>query len=693
MASNDYGVQSSSWLYGIPDFYSGALFVYFNDLANIAHNSPPCAERKLALFQQASGAANAIGNTIRKTTDDIGTIQNALNFLLTISNSEQNKELKVLQQYRDLLKQTLPEDDTIDQYLSAFSDPSILSDSQRLIDVYQHIVKYLTVIRTNAEQYKQRLQNFKRHQELTMHELYDDDFRMRLAGEIHSIEVSATGQLTKNYKDNDAVYASLLRSTVGDYIVSHDILSKISMNDDILAIISAIAIDLEAFIEKEMIQLKKDTRLASYDTQELKDMMQNYLDSESREQTRLEKAIEKNGKELRDILNATETILGIRKDYMTDPEKLFESREKSYKKQLGRNDSIINKIVDKELNKDILEKLFSLKFTNTAENKSIHGNIFELLNVIINENTVKVSGSAATDTITLGSVQITLNPSFDTSELMEHVRNISQQFTNFATKQRKDRFDQQERAFKTMNSIVEEQTQAIDTLLQKMESEGLDVDDVFIYHDSLKLYKSMETGESNRFEGRELNILNYIDEMYAINNLGDLALPQKDALQFLIMNLPEGAVGSGQKDTIEKYLGLFAGMLMFDDAVNMAKEAVAKTSSDEGGAKARNIHLYNLNGFYIPASMLLRYTYETMSNFLNNITKYGTKVSISTKVASEYISDWLSNQWRHGEDNSEKYYYYYSANEWARVGEAVANSISIRIIFFSAFATFIQNLP
>jgi hypothetical protein len=48
-------------------------------------------------------------------------------------------------------------------------------------------------------------------------------------------------------------------------------------------------------------------------------------------------------------------------------------------------------------------------------------------------------------------------------------------------------------------------------------------------------------------------------------------------------------------------------MVMFDDLANMAKEAVSMINAFSPSGKIMQIHLYNLNGIYVPASMILSY--------------------------------------------------------------------------------------
>jgi len=81
-------------------------------------------------------------------------------------------------------------------------------------------------------------------------------------------------------------------------------------------------------------------------------------------------------------------------------------------------------------------------FSSTGSS-TIHGNIFELINVVLNENSIKVMGSAATDTITIGSILLKLNNNFDKSAAMKEIRKVGKAFSDYAEHIRKDRFDDQ----------------------------------------------------------------------------------------------------------------------------------------------------------------------------------------------------------------------------------------------------------
>jgi hypothetical protein len=63
--------------------------------------------------------------------------------------------------------------------------------------------------------------------------------------------------------------------------------------------------------------------------------------------------------------------------------------------------------------------------------------------------------------------------------------------------------------------------------------------------------------------------MSYIDDLYSMSNSFSFPV-SRDELGFLAINLMPGAAAAEYKDPLEKYLSLYAGMVMFDDLTNMA---------------------------------------------------------------------------------------------------------------------------
>lgn len=703
----DQGVNNTTWHYGIPEFSLSSLFTYFDSL-NEGAKSPLLAARKIGLYNQAATTAENIASSI----DTDSKIKNsAKDFLLKVAISEQAKEKKALEKYKEKLKKALPEETELDDILKQFN-ADLFKDTEQLQSIYQRIIKYLTIIRKGATDYQNRLESFKHHQDVdgTLEALHHDDFRMRMKGELHAIENSVVGAATKAQKDSEEVYASLLRQAVGKYMVSRDILSKCETGEDIVAITTAITMDIEQYMDNELRKLK-GTDLRNYTKKEIrtivKDKLQAFSDNTDREETRLEKAINNNEQELQDILSAMKETLGIK----IAGEKTRTQRANNYEKQKNKRDSIINKLVSESggrLDDERLNQLFKITFTNTTSN-TLHGNLFEALQVVLEEHATKVRGSAAVDVLTLGEINITPNLNFDIDTLMNEIRYIGNEFSNYALEQHENRFDSLTQRYNTLNERVKGATQRINTTLRQLEEQGIETEDIFIYHDSLKLYKTMESNKlgSTKFHGRDLQILSYIDELYSMSGIQELELIQKESLQFLALNIADEAAGAKQKNILADYFGTFAGILMFGDVQNIAEEAILQINQNATQTQAYNIHLYNLNGFYVPASMILFATYNALDTFDKELQKnWGASVYINTSAATNIINAWNDGEWRHGINKykdkkkgilnpefTKGMETYYSVNEWARVGEAISSATTVRIQFLAAFAEIIKQIP
>lgn len=148
---------------------------------------------------------------------------------------------------------------------------------------------------------------------------------------------------------------------------------------------------------------------------------------------------------------------------------------------------------------------------------------------------------------------------------------------------------------------------------------------LFIYHESLKLSSQAET-RAHAFKGRTMSILSYIaalDSMNTgLNSRTDTAnVVDTNELEFLAYNLFPGSAGdiAGIKGPLERYFSIFAGMLMFDDIANMTTEAVQEVQSLSTFQRVEQIHLYNLNGVYVPASLILSSMYHAMQDIATEL--------------------------------------------------------------------------
>ena len=158
---------------------------------------------------------------------------------------------------------------------------------------------------------------------------------------------------------------------------------------------------------------------------------------------------------------------------------------------------------------------------------------------------------------------------------------------------------------------------------EKLNSFLKDMQTSFIVHESTKFYLSLEHGKNREFSGREMSIFHYLDEAAYTGSFNPTVLT------FMAMNLATDAIGAANKEPLETYLSIFAGLIMFDDFAVVAKNLTNQIDL----SNIKNIHLYKLQSMYFPASYFLQMTYNRLLNMeqeLYNDNAFRTNITVPT---------------------------------------------------------------
>lgn len=150
--------------------------------------------------------------------------------------------------------------------------------------------------------------------------------------------------------------------------------------------------------------------------------------------------------------------------------------------------------------------------------------------------------------------------------------------------------------------------------LQELDTKINGIAHSFIIHDTVKLYKSLESNNSSNFSsftGRQMNIFNYID---SIAEMGHNFGANTEWMKFAAYNLSESAIGSFNKQPLETVFTIAAGLIMFDDFAIAAQEI----KNNIEYSNITNLHLYQVQGIYVPSSYVLTETYNNMVYFLEH---------------------------------------------------------------------------
>lgn len=175
-------------------------------------------------------------------------------------------------------------------------------------------------------------------------------------------------------------------------------------------------------------------------------------------------------------------------------------------------------------------------------------------------------------------------------------------------------------------------------------------------HDTVKGYTSAGRSTFERYEGFEgaafgSNLNEQLKLITSLEATGGFSLADIEWLKFAMINAGKQMIGHKLKTSIEDYFSIFVGFFMFNDAALMVEDATNyiknSTLTDQGVA---DLHMYQLNGVFIPSSYLLEHTYQALIgvtqdvNGLNNDSQR-TKAILHTydsgpKTNNKGIENW-----------------------------------------------------
>ena len=662
--------MKTKWTFSIPAFNAAQKFVYMNDLLNTERNSFLVAYKKRQLHADASSAVASIGADIG--SKDSQMIASALDFLKSIAASERTKELNIIKDYRQKLEELLPNNKKLQQFLQKL-DAGLLNNPQDIQNFYKQLTDYLNIIRKSTKEYKERLQSLEKHSHQRMEELAKDDYRFRAAGDVQALLNNVTGIATRQQEKTVETYATKIRQAAKEYLLNAGLLERLQSGEDIAAAMAAISLDIQKKMQDELTAQNGQDLIELVKNKSFDKIINAYNNADKEYETNLQKAIRENNMEFANILDAAKTILNIHTltgKNKTQHENLIKKRQFG----ISQKNSLYKQLTKEFSNHPGIQELQYIDFNVGADN-TMHGNVFELINVVQHGNTINIRGKTGADSLHLGSFVFDILTPDIQRQLMPSLLELENILTKYEQQKREDRFDDRSLMEKQMNKEIQEIMLSLDKQIEKL---ALPIENIFVYHESLKLYKSAETDEMSGFHGRDLVLMHYLDKLYSAENFVDL--PNRNALDFLILNLSPLAVGGNLKNTVENYLAIFAGLLMFDDIQTIAQDALLQLVPTTK-THATQIHLYNLNGIYVPASMIITATYESMKDITNIIARgQAAKVTISLSSATSAISNYLNTRPKPLQP------------QWSNVAEKVASGTTIRITLLKAFTEFIRNL-
>lgn len=692
------------WKFGIPDALGP--YTYFNTLnTNLLDDA---SKAKKHLYDLAS---NELSSGLSQLTN-IEKIKAATDFIKLVADSERGKELAAIQAY---CKETSTNFPALEEYLK---DPqSIYNNPDKF---YSQLTAAISKIRMGTKEYLRELKKIKSNIDSidkngkntrTFYNYLFDDYRYKLVADITSFMAHLTHNdnwIKSQLKDFQTTeFNTKIEAIAMRILDSMHIEKKISSAEDFAAIAASVLIDLEKQIQIEIDESegKESMTINNVSDALLNRVEQQYMKQlQQRPDTPVQKALNNiNGIDFTRITTNAKELLGIEiPDNLKNDQNLIEKvlRKKDKQQNLSTK-NLRNKIRNNQLS--LSDKLKLINFSISGSFFTKQGSINELILSMFGSNVRK---NVATDVITY---ILKWNTQINTSELDSLVRNLGEEFGSVLGS---------EESHGSSNSTdirpaITRMQNNVDKLIAEAEkqlsnSKQLDKEhDLFVFHETLKLYSTVETGRGTHagFGGRNMNILSYIDYLSSASSVGVKNNIDRDILAFFARNLIKGAIAEKEKAPLEHYFSIYAGMIMFDDVIAMAKEAVSQINNSNNviGGKIRQVHLYNLNGLYVPASMILTYLSDSLNKNNQKIIEDMMRVEIHTSAIDTAPAKGKSSKFAEKQKKTAKTYNTFINNlkndsnnltpsDWDAISAAAVNSTKVQIIFLASFEQFINNL-
>ena len=279
------------------------------------------------------------------------------------------------------------------------------------------------------------------------------------------------------------------------------------------------------------------------------------------------------------------------------------------------------------------------------------GEDLNMLDFVANHiSAVLGGGKNPTDDIEAGALIARFN--FDPNDLDALEQKLWQsQEKHFANVRSTSDYDSYVRNTVELLAAREEQQKILNEFLQKNNQNQHDLEELLSHINIHSTVKGYESAGSYNFEssggfGGAAFGATLESELSIINDMiteGGLTPLDIDNLFVAMINCGKLMIGNQLKPTIENYFSAFMGMLMFNDASLFASDVHKWIEGEISlNASVQDLHLYYLNGVYVPSSYILQETYNRMAkiSIAENSTYKGVKAVFSTYNKEPVRGNW-----------------------------------------------------
>lgn len=566
-------------------------------------------------------------------SDDSSHIKASIQFLGLAASNEQQKEIDSIREiFNEFKKELKLEDDKSELAKALKKSPDEVINNPT--EFYKELILAINHDRQGFEDTKKSINRIQQNiqkarlNKRNVKDYYNTDARFAAQYNLTDFMKNIMGES----QIDENKFSSQLTRIALETLIDLGIVNKLKSGEDFMAAAAGLLTDLSLRAQESLdrlLQTKKDATFDSLGESVIQDLKTKYIDEvkKNKETTEMQTLLSDirndiNSPELQLGLSNIKKILGIRMN-STDMaiQRLNQLQEKSLFEE-NEIDATINKFTEiVKTNIPLSQSLYTITFTSMEKSNSAFGDINEMVQGLIKK---KISENVATDLV---SYRFNFKLDKNKQAMADFLKGIDNSLSSTMKKKDSRNIQQMTESLETMNKELIGIQNKMEQLIKK--EDQLSNKKLFIYHESLKLSSQAETKANHDFKGRTMSILSFIASLNSMNSglsqNENLTAAQVDAneLEFLAYNLFPGSAGNNDQFSaigpLEKYFSIFAGILMFDDISNITMEAATKTQSLSNSKSVEQIHLYNLNGVYVPASLLLSSMHQLLTGIATDI--------------------------------------------------------------------------
>lgn len=671
--------MNNSWL---PDGLG--KYVY---LASLSIGSIP--QQKLA--QQISSELIFKNDLSNSNTDFYEKISSALKALQKIADNEENKEKKAIDNYKQKIIKYLNDKNTPQLLKNSLQEQLNQLDNFQNDNITQEIsfIKNINILEQNINIFKRRLNELHNLPENSQ-EIFNR-LEYKLETDVDGFLRDWASRSRKSSQKNKIIKEML------QPLINQELKGKFNEIPGLeQALYSLLYIDFS-----EKLQNDENISISELNSNNLIDKLDKYvkINQKTNEASHLNQLFQNNTEESIHLAQDLMSFLGVEFISETTFKHLKEIQKQISQIRHGKlseteKKEAIKKILGTRTEKEIRERILTYndqikqhdkkRFTFTFKTQQSHGFLQEIVRAI-QKNGIDVSRNVATDIIIpLGICSFSQNEKEEQKELLTVSRDINNILSeNFDKNQQNpitiENFNEAIKEEQKMNQQIGE---ALNKSSKNIEAIKNDFKESFISYESLKLYRSYETQtmRGDEFHGRKIQVLSALTKLYAAPGLAE-TLMEPDMLITFLLNIGDATLGSKNKNTLETYLSLFAGILMFDDISYMASEALTDLTNElpiNTSSSIKQLHVYNINGVFLPLSVILNNLIFQIQQALQNFSSLAIDTNKTAKASLQPPKN-ISPKG-------------HSKQDWENLSQSTIQNTQIQIAFLSGFTNYVAQL-